>query len=74
MSVKTYLGTIEKGQVRLTTSVFLAEQTKVYVVAPEFELVTTKSKFDLNEMIARMPTYYFAVEESFGEPVGKEER
>ena len=46
MSVKTHLGTIEKGQVRLATSVFLPEQTKVYVVVPEFEPVATEAKFD----------------------------
>ena len=32
MSVKTHLGTIEKGQVRLATSVFLPEQTQLFFV------------------------------------------
>jgi antitoxin MazE len=32
-----------------------------------------KRKFDLAEMVSRMPRNYKAREESFGKPVGKEE-
>lgn len=32
-----------------------------------------KPKFDLAEMVSRMPRDYRAHEESFGKPVGKEE-
>jgi antitoxin MazE len=31
-----------------------------------------KKKFDLAEMVARMPKYYKVKEESFGRPVGRE--
>ncbi len=33
----------------------------------------SKRKFDLAEMVSRMPRDYKAREESFGKPVGKEE-
>lgn len=33
----------------------------------------SKRKFDLAEMVSRMPRNYKVQEESFGEPVGKEE-
>lgn len=33
----------------------------------------SKRKFDLAEMVSRMPHNYKAREESFGKPVGKEE-
>ncbi|MCI0489924.1 MAG: transcriptional regulator/antitoxin, MazE [Blastocatellia bacterium] len=33
----------------------------------------SKSKFDLNELLSRMPDDYEVREESFGKPVGKEE-
>ena len=73
MDVKTFHGTIEKGQVRLAADVFLPENTKVYVVVPDFEQMASGTKFDLTEMISRMPLDYQAREESFGDPVGKEE-
>jgi len=40
---------------------------------PEFEQTASDKKFDLAEMVSRMPADYQASEESFGEPVGKEE-
>ena len=73
MPVTTFQGTVENGQVRLAGDVHLPENAKVYVVVPEFEPAASGKKFDLAEMISRMPSDYQASEESFGEPVGKEE-
>lgn len=73
MSVITFQGTVENGQVRLAADVQLPEKAKVYVIVPDFEQNASGKKFDLAEMISRMPPDYQASEESFGEPVGKEE-
>ena len=73
MSVTTFQGTIENGQVRLASDIRLPENAKVYVVVPDFEQNASGNKFDLAEMISRMPSDYQASEESFGGPVGKEE-
>jgi hypothetical protein len=73
MKVTTFQGEIENGQVRLTTDVRPPDKTKVYVIVPEFEQTATDKNFDLTEMVSRMPTDYQASEETFGEPVGKEE-
>ena len=73
MQVTTFQGEIENGQVRLTTDIRLPDRTKVYVVVPEFEKTANGKKFDLAEMVSRMPADYQASEENFGEPVGKEE-
>lgn len=54
-------------------NVCLPEKTKVYVVVPDFEPNASGQKFDLAEMISRLPPDYQANEESFGQPVGKEE-
>ena len=48
----------------------------VEIIVGEEEIVikkASKPKFDLAEMVARMPRDYQAREESFGKPVGKEE-
>ena len=73
MQVTTFQGEIENGQVRLITEIRLPDKTKVYVVVPEFEQTANGKKFDLAEMVSRMPTDYQVSEENFGEPVGKEE-
>jgi hypothetical protein len=73
MQVTTFQGEIENGQVRLTTDIRLPDKTKVYVVVPEFEQIANGKKFDLAEMVSRMPADYQVSEENFGEPVGKEE-
>ncbi len=73
MPVTTFQGTIENGQVRLPANINLPEKAIVYVVVPDLEQNTSGQKFDLAEMISRMPPDYQASEESFGEPVGKEE-
>ena len=73
MQVKTFQGEIKNGQVFLTSDVRLPDKTKVYVVVPEFEQTANGRKFDLAEMVSRMPADYQASEENFGEPVGKEE-
>jgi hypothetical protein len=73
MSVTTYQGTVENGQVRLAGNIRLPENAKVYVIVPDVESNVSGNKFDLAEMISRMPPDYQASEESFGEPVGKEE-
>ena len=73
MSVTTFQGTIENGQIRFTTDIKLPEKTKVYIVVPEFEQTTNIKKVDLAEMVSRMPTDYKVSEEDFGLPLGKEE-
>jgi len=72
MSVATFQGVVKNGQVRLTSDVHLSEGAIVYVVVPDVEAEPSRPKFDLAEMIARMPADYQATEESFGDPVGKE--
>ncbi len=37
MPVKTFQGTVEKGQVKLAAKIRLPEKAKVYVVVPDFE-------------------------------------
>ena len=73
MPVTTFSGTVEDGQVKLEANVHLPEKTKVFVVVPDFDEKANGKKFDLAELVSRMPAYYQATEESFGEPVGKEE-
>ena len=72
MSVATFQGVVENGQVRLASDVRLPESVTVYVVVPDAEAQPSRPKFDLAEMIARMPADYLAVEEGFGPSVGKE--
>lgn len=73
MSVTTYSGTVEDGQVRLAANVRLPEKAKVFVVVPDYDDQVNGKKFDLAELASRMPVDYQATEEGFGEPVGKEE-
>jgi len=73
MSVTTYQGTVENGQVKLAGDIRLPENAKVYVIVPDVESSVSGKKFDLTEMISRMPSDYQVSEEDFGEPVGKEE-
>ena len=73
MSVMTYQGTVENGQIRLAGNIRLPENAKVYVIVPDVESNASSNKFDLAEMVSRMPSDYQVSEESFGEPVGKEE-
>lgn len=42
-------------------------------MVPDFDETTNGEKFDLAELVSRMPVDYHATEEGFGEPVGKEE-
>ena len=67
MSIETYEGKVENGQIKFFESVKLPENKKVYVIVPD-----DKPKFDLAEMAARMPKDYQPSEEDFGKPVGKE--
>jgi hypothetical protein len=73
MPITTFQGTVENGHVRLAANVHLPEKTKVYVVVPDFEPNEGLKKFNLEEMISRMPADYQPNEEGFGKPVGKEE-
>ena len=73
MSVATFQGTVEEGRVKLAANVRLPEKARVYVVVPDFEENASGGKFDLAELVSRMPQDYQASEESFGETVGKEE-
>ena len=73
MSVTTFQGTVENGQVRLPADVERPEKAKIYVVVPDLEQNAMSRRFDLAEMVSRMPPDYQASKEAFGEPVGKEE-
>ncbi len=73
MAVTTYQGVVENGRVRLAGDVRLPENARVYVVVPDTEANAGGKKVDLAELVSRMPPDYQAQEESFGEPVGKEE-
>jgi len=73
MPVTTFSGTVENGQVKLAPNVHLPEKAKVFVVVPDFAEQVNGKKFDLAELVSRMPADYQATEEGFGEPVGKEE-
>jgi antitoxin component of MazEF toxin-antitoxin module len=73
MAVATFQGTVHNGQVHLAADVHLPENATVFVVVPDFEPATNAKKFDLHEMVARMPKDYQPHEEDWGEPVGKEE-
>ena len=72
MSVATFRGVVVNGQVRLANDVRLPESATVYVVVPDSEAEPSRPKFDLADMIARMPADYQPVEEGFGPPIGKE--
>ncbi len=73
MSITAYQGRIENGRIRLAEDIRLPENARVYVIVAEAEPDESKKRFDLAELISRMPSDYQATEESFGEPVGKEE-
>lgn len=73
MSVRTFQGTVERGQVKLAENIRLPEKANVYVIVPDFQENTLNSKFTLAELVARMPPDYQVSEEDFGNPVGKEE-
>lgn len=72
MAVMTYEGWIENGQIRLASGVTLPENAKVFVVVPDFVPASITPKFDLEEMISRIPPDYQTQEEDSGKPVGKE--
>lgn len=73
MPVTTFQGTVENGKIRLAADVRLPENAEVYIVVPDFESNAGGKRFDLAEIVSRMPPGYQASEENFGEPVGKEE-
>lgn len=73
MAVTTFSGTVEDGQVKLAANVQLPEKATVYVVVPDFDETTNGKKFDLAELVSRLPPDYQTTEEGFGEPMGKEE-
>ena len=73
MPVTTYSGTVEDGHVKLAEDVRLPEKAKVFVVVPDFDEQENGKKFDLAELVSRMPADYEATEEGFGKPAGKEE-
>jgi len=72
MSVTTFQGTVEDGQVRLAADVQLPEHATVYVVVPDVDQAVNGTQVDLAELVSRMPPDYQVSEEDFGEPVGKE--
>jgi antitoxin component of MazEF toxin-antitoxin module len=72
MEVATFQGEIINGQIRFAKDVHLPKSGKVYVVVSEVTNEPVKKKFDLAEMVSRMPADYVASEEDFGKPLGKE--
>ena len=58
MPVATFQGTVEKGQVKLAADIRLPEKAKVYVVVLDFEENAHGGKFDLAELVSRMPADY----------------
>jgi hypothetical protein len=73
MTVTTFSRTVEDGQVKLAANIRLPERAKVFVVVPDFDDQVNGKKFDLAELVSRMPANYQPTEEGFDEPVGKEE-
>jgi hypothetical protein len=73
VAITTFSATVEGGQVKLAANIKLPENATVYVIVPDFEEKANGKKFDLAELVSRMPADYKATEEDFGEPVGKEE-
>jgi hypothetical protein len=73
MPIATFQGTVEKGQVKLAADIRLPEKAKVYVVVPDFEENASGAKFDLAELVSRMPPDHQVNEDIFGPAVGKEE-
>lgn len=69
MSVETYQGVVKNGQIKLTIDVKLPENSEVFVIVPNKE---KKLKFDLAEMVKKMPDDYEPSEEDFGKSIGKE--
>ena len=65
MPITTYQGTVENGRVRIAGDVRLPENARVYVVVPDVESDAGGRKFDLAEMVSRMPADYQTSEESF---------
>ncbi|HEU0006597.1 MAG TPA: AbrB/MazE/SpoVT family DNA-binding domain-containing protein [Terriglobia bacterium] len=52
----------------------VGDEVEVFVQQAQIRIKkTSKPKFDLAEMVSRMPASYKANEESIGKPVGKEE-
>ncbi len=58
MSIETYQGKIENGQIKLAGSVKLPENKTVYVI-----VLDEKPKFDLAEMASQMAKDYQPSEE-----------
>ncbi len=73
MTVTTYQGTVEQGRIKLAGNVRLPEKAKVYVIVPDVQENEIKARFDLAELVTRMPADYQASEVDFGKPVGKED-
>ncbi len=69
MSVTTFQGTVEDGQVRLAADVQLPEHATVYVVVPDVEQPANGNKVDLADLVSRMPPDYEVREEGFAESV-----
>jgi antitoxin component of MazEF toxin-antitoxin module len=72
MEVATFQGEIINGKIRLAKDVQLPKNAKVYVVVSEIVHEPAQKKFDLAEMVSRMPADYTPSEEDFGNPLGKE--
>lgn len=69
MSLITYEGIVEKGQVVLPRNIHLPEKATVYIVVLDKD---EKPNLTLADLVARMPPDYQVSEEDFGSPVGQE--
>jgi antitoxin component of MazEF toxin-antitoxin module len=70
MSVATFEGEIVNGKILLPKNVVLPKTAKFSITI--LEKSDKKKKFDLAEMVSRMPKDYSPNEEDFGKPSGKE--
>ena len=66
-TVAKYKGRVEKGKIKLLLDIKLSKDAEVIVIISD-----NKPKFDLTEMVKRMPVNYIDGEENFGKLEGKE--
>src|SRR5437764_12250116 len=73
MPVTTFSGTVEDGQVKLEANVHLPEKTKVFVVVPDFDEKANGKKFDLTELVSRMPANIKGLKKALARRLGRED-
>lgn len=71
MSVTTYQGIVERGRIKLAGNIRLPEKATVFVIMPDFADDPENKRtvrFNLAELVARMPAGYQVEEVDFGNP------